>query len=388
MLAVHFGAGNIGRGFIGQLLHNAGYEICFVDVNEEIINELNKKKSYTVMLADRTQEKIKITNVRGINSLKDPQEVTKIIAKADIVTTAVGPTILPRIAKLIADGLIERETNLEKPLNIIACENMIGGSSYLRDEVYAYMTFSQKVKTDQSVYFPDAAVDRIVPIQSHEDALLVAVEPFYEWVIEKSKMKGDLPAINGVTYVDDLLPYIERKLFTVNTGHAATAYLGNYYGIQTIKDAIANENIRQIVRQIMKETGALLVKKYHFDPEEHNLYIEKILNRFENEYISDEVTRVARSPIRKLGANDRFIKPARELMEFGIQPKYLAKVIAVALSYKNNDDHEAIELQSYLKDHTVEQLFVKYSELSDCKELINLIIKEYDQIEKDLYIQM
>ena len=388
MLAVHFGAGNIGRGFIGQLLHNAGYEVCFVDVNEDIINELNKKKSYTVMLADRTQEKIKITNVRGINSLKDSQEVSKIIAQADIVTTAVGPTVLPKIAKLIADGLIEKETDLEKTLNIIACENMIGGSTYLRDEVYKYMTSSQREKTDQSVCFPDAAVDRIVPIQSHEDSLLVAVEPFYEWVIEKSKMKGDIPAIDGVTYVDNLLPYIERKLFTVNTGHAATAYLGNYFGKSTIKDAIGDENIRHIVSQIMKETGELLVKKYHFDPEEHNLYIEKIINRFENEYISDEVTRVARSPIRKLGANDRFIKPARELMEFGIQPKYLAKAIAVALSYKNNDDHEAIELQSFLKDHSVEELLVKYSELSKYSKLISLIMKEYDQIEKDLYIQM
>lgn len=386
MLAVHFGAGNIGRGFIGQLLHNAGYEICFVDVNEDMINELNKKKSYTVMLADETQEKIIITNVLGINSLKDPQEVTKRIAQADIVTTAVGPTILPKIAKLIADGLVERESKLGKPLNIIACENMIGASSYLRDEVYKYMTSSQKEKTDQSVSFPDAAVDRIVPIQSHEDPLLVAVEPFYEWVVEKSKMKGDIPTIEGVTYVDDLLPYIERKLFTVNTGHAATAYLGSYFNKPTIKDAITDETIRHIVSEIMKETGRLLGKKYHFNSEEHNFYIKKIINRFENEYISDDVTRVARSPIRKLGANDRFIKPARELIEFGIQPKYLAKAIAVALSYKNNEDHEANELQSFLKDHSVEELLVKYSELSECKKLIYLISTEYNQLEKELYI--
>jgi len=386
MLAVHFGAGNIGRGFIGQLLHKAGYEICFVDVNEEIINELNEKKSYTVMLADRTQEKIKVTNVRGINSLKDPGEVAKAIVQADIVTTAVGPSILPKIAKLITDGLIERVENSDKALNIIACENMIGGSTFLREEVYLNMTESQKKKTEQSVSFPDAAVDRIVPIQSHEDKLLVAVEPFYEWVMDQSKMIGEVPAINGVTYVEDLLPYIERKLFTVNTGHAATAYLGNFYGYKTIKEAISDENIRNIVRSILDETGKLLVKKYNFDSDEHTAYINKILGRFDNEYISDELSRVARSPIRKLGANDRFIKPARELINFGITPTFLVKAIAVALFYKNNDDHEAAELQSFLQDHTVEEVFVKYSELSDSIKLISLITDEYNQLEKDLLV--
>ncbi|MEH7401711.1 mannitol-1-phosphate 5-dehydrogenase [Gottfriedia acidiceleris] len=386
MLAVHFGAGNIGRGFIGQLLHKAGYEICFVDVNEEIINELNEKKSYTVMLADRTQEEIKITNVRGINSLKDPGKVAKVISQADIVTTAVGPSILPKIAKLIAEGLIERVENSDKALNIIACENMIGGSTFLRDDVYLNMTLAQRKKTERSVSFPDAAVDRIVPIQSHEDKLLVAVEPFYEWVIDQSKMIGEVPAIDGVTYVEDLLPYIERKLFTVNTGHAATAYLGNFYGYKTIKEAISDENIRNTVSSILDETGKLLVKKYNFDLDQHSAYIKKIIGRFDNEYISDELSRVARSPIRKLGANDRFIKPARELINFGITPNYLVKAIAVALFYKNNDDHEAVELQSFLQDHSVEELLVKYSELSDYRKLISFILDEYNQLEKDLLV--
>lgn len=386
MLAIHFGAGNIGRGFIGQLLHKAGYEICFVDVNDEIIDQLNNKRAYSVMLADSTQERMLITNVRGINSVKDPQEVAKVIAQADIVTTAVGPSILPKIAKLIADGLIERIENSDKALNIIACENMIGGSTFLRDEVYLNMTESQKKKTEQSVNFPDAAVDRIVPVQSHEDKLLVAVEPFYEWVIDQSKMIGEVPAIDGVTYVEDLLPYIERKLFTVNTGHAATAYLGNFYGYNTIKEAISDKGIRNIVTAILDETGKLLERKYNFNPYEHNAYVQKIIGRFENEYISDEVSRVARSPIRKLGANDRFIKPLRELMEHNIVPKNLIKAIAVALFYKNKDDYEAIELQGFLKDHSVEDLFIKYSELSEHKTLISLIISEYEQLEKELLI--
>ena len=48
MNAVHFGAGNIGRGFIGNLLNESGYEVCFVDVNSDMIDRINSDKSYLV----------------------------------------------------------------------------------------------------------------------------------------------------------------------------------------------------------------------------------------------------------------------------------------------------------------------------------------------------
>ena len=48
MKAVHFGAGNIGRGFVGLLLHDAGYEVVFADVADALIAQLAEADHYQV----------------------------------------------------------------------------------------------------------------------------------------------------------------------------------------------------------------------------------------------------------------------------------------------------------------------------------------------------
>jgi mannitol-1-phosphate 5-dehydrogenase len=351
MLAVHFGAGNIGRGFIGSLLSQAGYEVCFVDVNTEIVDLLNEKQEYRVVLAAEDSMGTEVKNVRAINSMQNPDDVLEAIVEADILTTAVGPNILVIISELIEKGLKKRIEKTARPLNIIACENMIGGSDFLKEKVYEKLSKEEKELFNQHFAFPNSAVDRIVPIQTNEDKLMVMVEPFYEWVVDRSKMIGDVPSINGVKFVDDLTPYIERKLFTVNTGHAVAAYIGYQTGLKTIKDAMEHEEVVEIVKGALKESGSVLVKKYNFDNDEHMKYIEKIISRFMNPHINDEIPRVARGPLRKLGKNDRLISPAVQYFDFVEgQPENLAKGIAAALKYDFPQDEEAVLLQARINE--------------------------------------
>jgi mannitol-1-phosphate 5-dehydrogenase len=350
MLAVHFGAGNIGRGFIGGLLHDAGYEVCFVDVNTEIVNLLNEKKEYKIVLANQEKDEQLITGVSALNSMEDPEKVIEMIAGADLVTTAVGPNILGIIAGIVYDGLKKRSEAGDAPLNIIACENMIGGSAFLKEKVYEKAAAEEKAEFDKQFAFPNAAVDRIVPNQTNDDPLMVVVEPFYEWVVDASAMTGGIPDIGGVKFVEDLAPYIERKLFTVNTGHASIAYLGNVYGFHEIDKAIKNEKISEVVSGALKETGEVIVEKYGFDQKDHLDYINKILSRFENPFIIDDVTRVGRSPIRKLGKNDRLFGPALSFYElFKEVPNNLTQVIAAALLFDGKEDGEAVELNNKIK---------------------------------------
>jgi mannitol-1-phosphate 5-dehydrogenase len=384
MLAVHFGAGNIGRGFIGNLLYHSGYETCFVDVNSEIVNLLNEKKEYRVVLAEPTQEEMVIKNVSAINSSTNPDRVIEAIAKADLLTTAIGPNILPLIAKLIADGLRKRIEQTDKPLNIIACENMIGGSSLLKEKIYEKLTDEEKAQFDRQFGFPDSAVDRIVPNQTNEDKLMVKVEPFYEWVVEEPKIIGEKPLVKGITYVQELVPYIERKLFTVNTGHALAAYFGYYFGMNTINSAMENKQIIELVEGALNESGEFLVKKYGFDRNEHSKYIQKIIQRFSNSYIVDDVTRVGRSPIRKLGPNDRLVSPARQYMEVvGGEPVYLMKGIAAALMYDFHGDEEAVQVQTTINNQGLEAAIQEYTQLERSSALFKGIIEQYNQLKRN-----
>jgi mannitol-1-phosphate 5-dehydrogenase len=379
MLAVHFGAGNIGRGFIGSLLAQSGYEVVFVDVNEEVVSLLNEKKEYRVLIADENGKEEVIRNVSAVNSQKESDKVIHYLTEADLVTTAVGPNILPIISSILTEGLRKRLSVNQNPLNIIACENMIGGTTFLKEKVFEKISEEEKSLFEKNYGFLDCAVDRIVPNQKNIDPLAVTVEPFFEWVVEQKNVVGDIPNVKGMQLVDDLMPYIERKLFTVNTGHAMAAYLGYNKNLQTIKEAMDDQEIYSDVQKALNESGAALVKKYGFNENEHKKYIEKIIHRFTNPSISDEIVRVARSPIRKVGANDRLMKPAKQYYElFKEVPAGLTKGIAALLLFDFKDDPEAVELQETIKKAGIEGALSQYAQLEKDHPLAEAIMNQVE----------
>lgn len=383
MKAIHFGGGNIGRGFVGEVLNKNGFTVAFVDVNKAIIDALNQHKSYTIYLAEEEKSTVEVDRVYGINNGTNPEEVVELFGEIDLVTTAIGPKILPYIAPLIAQGIQQRKNgNSTKPLDIIACENMIGGSSFLKEEVVKHLTDDDLNYVDKYVGFPNAAVDRIVPAQTHEDVLSVTVEPYKEWVVDSKELKNTTLQLEGVHYAEELNPYIERKLFTVNTGHAATAYNGKYVGYHLIDEALRDETVLQSVKSVLNETGALMVQKWGFDPTEHQHYIDKILSRFKNPFISDDILRVGRTPIRKLGYDERFIKPLREAYARQLTVDALIRTVAKAFCYRDENDEESKELTRLFAEKPVAEVVRQVTKLTE-EELISKIVAEYEMILKN-----
>ncbi|WP_342561079.1 mannitol-1-phosphate 5-dehydrogenase [Paenibacillus sp. FSL R7-0345] len=354
MRAVHFGAGNIGRGFIGPMLSNSGYRVCFVGRNTSKITQLQGRGQYSITFANENRDRYIVDNVTAVN-LGDTAEVAKEIAKAEIVTTAVGITALKDIASTLARGIELRLSNGEqsKPLHVFACENGIKSSQQLKEAVYRHLKQSCKELADRFVAFPNVMVDRIVPVQKNKDPLEILVEPFSEWVIPRSDMIGDYNEIKGAHYVDSLDPYLERKLFTVNTGHCSAAYFGYMEGYHSIKEAMSDPGIRSRVQGVLRETGSLLIHLYGFEPEAHEKYIQKMMGRFSNPNFTDTVNRVARSPLRKLSPSERLVKPAMLANELGLETTYLVLAISNALFFDDTKDQEAVVLQEAIRKQGV-----------------------------------
>ncbi len=376
--AIQFGAGNIGRGFIGMLLAQAGYRVIFADVSEVIIDRLAADQKYTVHVMDTEVEDVEITNITGIMSNGDA--IIDEIAKADVLTTAVGLRVLGFIAPTIAKGIQKRIADgCTEAMNIIACENAIRATSQLKEHVYGILSEEEKAYCEKYIGFADCSVDRIVPPVRSENPVDVVVEKYCEWNVEKASLKGEIPEIPGMNLADNLMAYIQRKLFTLNTGHCITAYTGILAGHKTIDQAIQDPKIYDLVKAAMTQSGDGLIQRFGFDKEAHYKYIDKIINRFKNPYLKDDVTRVGREPLRKLSADDRLVSPLTTALSYGLPVDKLVLGIGAALRYNNPEDAQSQELQEKIAAKGVAAAFSEISGVTD-EALLAQVTKAYDQV--------
>ncbi|KAL2052404.1 hypothetical protein ABVK25_007276 [Lepraria finkii] len=383
--AVHFGGGNIGRGFVAEKLHQSGFEVVFVDVVDKLIEQLQSVPKYTVTEIGGEGEKVNsITNYRAINSKTHEAEAIKEISTADMVTCAVGPNILKFIAPVIAKAIDARTDST--PLAVVACENMIGATDKLAEFIKdPKNTPEDRVSSiDDRARFANSAIDRIVPGQDPDAGLNVKIESFYEWVVDKTPFAPHgPPKVDAIKWVDDLLPYIERKLFTVNTGHAAAAYYGHTRGKRTIAAALDDKEIHDIVRECLAETSHLIVNKHGITVQEQKDYVEKIVKRISNPHLEDVVERVGRAPLRKLGRQERFVGPAHHLAEQG--DKYTALLGAMEQAFNFVDvegDDESFELGKMLKSMDATSIVSKVCGLEKTDKMFGEVQAIVERIQK------
>lgn len=376
--AIHFGAGKIGRGFIGSVLNEAGYEVTFADVNQEIIDLINKEKGYAVHITGQNVYTKEIVGVSAVNSASE--DLLHLIAEADLITTAVSMKVIPFIAPAIASGLNQRYRSCNtSPLNIICCENGIRATSTLKGYVMERLDAEIIEWMKGMIGFADSSVDRIVPMISLESPLDVAVEEFYEWNVDNTQLVGEPMSIPGMNLTDNLDACVEKKLFTLNTGHCTTAFLGSMKGYTFIHEAICDPQIQKIVRSVMNQSGAALIRKFGIDPESHAEYVEKIISRFSNPHLNDLVSRVAHDPIRKLGSNLYFAYPMKMAMDLGLPYDKIALAAAAALHYDNPEDPQSVEIKKRVAGSGPAETFSSISGIIDQKAA-TLVAQTYETL--------
>lgn len=376
MKAVMYGGGNIGRGFIGALLSNSGYEVAFVDVVDDVINALNKEHTYPIrIIKGEAYEDIDVKNVSAVDG-KDPVAVAEAIAKADIMATAVGVNVLKFIIPNIVAGLrLRKERNLP-PFNIIICENLNDANKIIEGMIKEQLSDEEITWFDANIGLVEAAIGRTVPVQTEEmkdgNPLRVCVESYGYLPVDKDAFKGEIPEIKNMVPFAPFDFFIKRKLFLHNMGHAMTAYLGDLLGIEYIYEAIDNDDIYIIVKGAMEESARALSKKYGVPLEDILLHRINLLDRFTNAALRDTCNRVGREPARKLSPKDRLIGSASLAFEMGVTPAYIAIGAAAGLfRYMNEAEDKTI---------TASAVVESVCELDKSSELAKLILEMYELI--------
>ena len=379
--AIMYGAGNIGRGFIGKVFADSGYEVCFLDIMQEIIDEMNTRGQYHVRIVSNEGEKdTTVKPVRAVNSLTD-QAIDEIV-NCDIMATAVGVNVLPKIAPVIAKGMVARMERTGKPLDIILCENQLGADELMRGWIYERLTDAQKAWADKNLGLVEASIGRMVPPLTPEmrekDKLLICVEPYSELPVDRDAFRGEIPDLVGLIPYTPFEFYIKRKLFLHNGGHALCAYLGYEKGYEYIWQAIADPDIYAAAKASMMTSAAALVAKFGEGVRENvESNVTDLLFRFQNKALKDTVARVGADPVRKLRRNDRIVGAALFAIEQGIDPAPIVKGIVAALHFDRAEDATAPEVQKALKEQGIGYVLEHYMGLSPEEGLYEMIRTEY-----------
>ena len=357
--AVMYGAGNIGRGFIGKVFSESGYEVCFLDIDQVVIQALCKNKSYTVRTVSNEENFDAIVrNVYGVDA-GSKQAITE-IATSDMMATSVGVNVLPRIAPNLALGIRKRIEDKGGPLNILLAENQLHVDQLMRDLIYQELSVDERRWADENLGLVEVSIGRMIPpltsVEKEKDPLLIAVEPYCALPADSLGFKGAIPDLVGLIPFTPFDFYVKRKLFLHNMGHAVCAYLGYQKGYIYIAEAIEDPQVYAVVSQAMEEVAQALHKEYPQIPfAEIEANKKDLLLRFRNRALKDTIFRVAGDPKRKLRNDDRLIGAALYCLSQDVATDCIVAGIVAAYIYENPLDQSSVELQELIAKSGLEE---------------------------------
>lgn len=335
MKAVIFGAGNIGRGLVGEVLAESGYGLTFVDVDAAVVRMLNEAGQYEI----ESRSSKKVVRVERAIEAREEADVRDAVAGSSLIATAVGAGPLERVAPLIGDGLA---VSARDHVNVLACENMDPNSGALRSSVVE-ATGEASVA---GIGFPEVVVDRIAPGDPRSP--VVKVEDTFEFVVDSEEWVGPI-ADGPAVFSQDLNAYRLRKLWLVNGVHFAAAVLGLRRGHRDIHEAVADGRVGDVLRSmsdLVAETLAGVTQEFALaDLRE---YGDRTMVRFQNAELADRTTRVARNPLGKLAADERILGPCNRAQQLGLDPGPFVEVIAHAMTIDNPEVEGLSDLRGEL----------------------------------------
>jgi mannitol-1-phosphate 5-dehydrogenase len=341
---VVFGAGKIGRSFVGQLFSRSGYRVVFVDVDKRVIEELNRRKSYDIVVKAEKEEVIPVANVGGVLA-SDMELVAEAIAGCSLMATCVGKNALPKIMPAIAKGIKKRyRENPGYPLDIILAENVRDACSLVKEQLTALLPVGFPV--DSYLGLIETSIGKMVPIMpreiENEDPLLVYAEPYNTLILDKNGFKNPVPSASGLSPKENIKAWVDRKAFIHNLGHAVAAYYGfyKYPEKKYLYEVLEDPEVKEFTQNVMRQAAAVLQVYYPNDFNEKDLedHIGDLLSRFQNRALKDTLYRVGQDRPRKLGPDDRFVGMIRLARQQGMACGKILEAMSYAFCFKATDE--------------------------------------------------
>lgn len=383
--AVIFGAGSVGRGFLGQLFTESGFEVVFVDVDTPLVAALDQQRRYTLRLSgiDKVEDRT-IMPVRAVDG-RDVEAVAREVGEASLVATAVGARALGAIARPIAQGLERRWQIPEaRPLNIIICENLQNAPERLRSFIHDALAAESRIALPERVGFVPAVIARMAPVPTPEqraaDVSLIVAEPYKVLPVDRAACVGEVPEVVGLYAVAPFEAYTARKLYIHNAAHAMLGYLGYQRGLRYGYEALEDTWVRERVDQALNESARALVAEYALEPVALQEHIDYLLVRFGNRALADPIDRLARDPLRKLAPTDRLVGAARLVERQGMIPQGLVWGIAGALAYRDARDEHALALEARLADAGLARVLADVAGIRIDEPLGKSVSEMYDML--------
>ena len=310
---VIFGAGKIGRSFIGQLFGKGGYSVVFVDIDPVIVDLLNTRLSYRIIIKGDEDYEIVVNNVQAILG-SDTGKVAEAVQTAGILAVSVGKNALEKVIPTIASGLQRRyENEPDCPLDIIIAENMRDASDFMKEQLKANL--HPDFPVESFVGLVETSIGKMVPIMTssdlERDPLMVFAEPYNTLILDGKSFKSPIPDIKGLVPKENIKAWVDRKAFIHNLGHATAAYYGYFKHPEAIYmfEILEDKNVYNFTREVMEQSAVILNKVY---PDDYTLedlleHIDDLLTRFRNKSLKDTIYRVGSDLTRKLSYDDRFM---------------------------------------------------------------------------------
>ena len=337
-LAVIFGAGKVGRGFLAQLLDRAGWDFSLVDSHAETVNALRQQNGWDVFnLATETSERLHARQIWHIDDNLD-----EVLSESNLLLTAMGANQLKHWAQRIWKPLCKRLQAGE--IDLILAENHPRPAAEVREVLLEMAEDGESRLIESRLGIAQAQVLRsCIEPTVNQNPLTIQVQDHWTLPLDGSALRTEI-SIEGFEKKSDFERELTRKLFTYNCVNAMVCYIGHLSGYEWLADAANDPMIAELALQAGRESSAALVAAYGFEAEEQEMWCNRALEKYQDESIRDPIERNARDPIRKLGSEERLLGPIHLCIEHDLPHQTLMIGVVAALRYPGAKIEETLPM--------------------------------------------